>query len=165
MNLIYPSHAKNQVRFGEKSEKKRFGAPWRDGTGGVFPDNEARAGASRREMAALQGREQTPVVRGRVSPEKRRGQGRRGERWRPSQGREQAPVRGRVSPEKRRWRVSPGMRRGHGGAGRSVSFKPGEASLEDSPSLSFRPHDPVCPDAIKKTANFIKKRVDFSGLP
>jgi len=53
MNLIYPSHAKNQVRFGEKSEKKRFGAPWRDGTGGAFPENEARAGASRREMAAV----------------------------------------------------------------------------------------------------------------
>ena len=46
MNLIYLSHAKNQVRFGEKSEKKRFGAPWRDGTGGASPENEARAGGA-----------------------------------------------------------------------------------------------------------------------
>jgi hypothetical protein len=154
MNLIYPSHAKNQVRFGEKSEKKRFGAPWRDGTGGAFPENEARAGASRREMAALQGRVQTPV-RGRVSPGMRRGQGARAR----DGGRHKVGCKRLCEGECPR-------KRGEGrGARRNVSFKPGAASLEGSPSLSFRPHDPVCPDAIKKTANFIKKRVDFSGFP
>ena len=60
MNLIYLSHAKNQVRFEEKTEKNVRCAVAGNETGGVFPRSRvvrSRAGGIPSEVEALRGAE------------------------------------------------------------------------------------------------------------
>ena len=60
MNLIYPAHAKNQVRFEEKREKNVSERPGGDESRGGSLQNELRAGEAWSGAA--------PVPRKSVSP-------------------------------------------------------------------------------------------------
>ena len=53
MNLIYPAHAKNQVRFEEKREKNVSARPSGDGSRVASLQNELGAGASRAGAAPV----------------------------------------------------------------------------------------------------------------